>query len=301
MNMHKGFCYPADFEKRSVQRIRLLPCLIALILLCMLANAVCAAPTTAVHVIKYAADGITVLNEKTVDYRWMEANLSVQGDGKTHYYHQGPVFVDDKEGQWDVNETTNFKDMGAVKGTAVRDLCDLAGGMDPGDEVMVKSGDGYHVEFPYKNIYEPVPRQGNVTVCWFNGEESSVGERQGVGYSPDYHVGMRLVFLADSYTNPAGKHVFGNSDMRAVMPADTIHLFDNLYPSTGGYTVKWVDEVRIYSGGYNGSADALPKSYESKMDETYPAPRTPSAGLVVYLPFLAVLIICGIAIFRSWK
>jgi hypothetical protein len=62
-----------------------------------------------------------------------------------------------------------------------------------------------------------------------------------------------------------------------------------------------VDEVRIYSGGYNGSADALPKSYESKMDETYPAPRTPSAGLVVYLPFLAVLIICGIAIFRSWK
>ena len=72
-----------------------------------------------------------------------------------------------KEDQWDRNETTNFKDMGAVKGTAVRDLCDLLGGMAPGDEVMVKSGDGYHVEFPYANIYKPDPRQGTITVCWY--------------------------------------------------------------------------------------------------------------------------------------
>jgi hypothetical protein len=299
--MHSHSNLPCHVPKKRINGIRLLPYMIAAILLCGLVNAAYAAPTTAVHVVKYAADGTTVLNETTVDYLWMEANLPVQGDGKTHYYHQGPVFVDNKEGQWDVNETANFKDMGAVKGTAVRDLCDLAGGMVPEDEVMVKSGDGYHVEFPYKNIYEPVPRQGNVTVCWFNGEESSVGERQGIGYPPDYHVGMRLALLADTSTNNGGKHVFGNSDMRAVMPADIIHLFDNLYPSTGGYTVKWVDEVRIYSGGYHGSADALPKSYESKMDETYPAPPTPSAGLVIHLPLLAVLILCGIAGYRSWK
>ena len=107
---------------------------------------------------------------------------------------------------------------------------------------MVKSGDGYHVEFPHTNIYNPAPRQEPITVCWFNGEESSVGERQGTGYPPDYHVGMRLVFFADNSTNRQGKHVFGNSDMREVMPAETIHLFENLYPSTGGYTVKWVDE-----------------------------------------------------------
>ena len=144
--------------------------------------------------------------------------------------------------------------------------------MVPGDEVMVKSSDGYHVEFPYTNIYEPDSRQGEITVCWFNGEESGVGERQGTGYPPDYHVGMRLVFFADNSTNSEGKHVFGNSDMRMVMPAETVHLFENLYPSTSGYTVKWVDEVRIYSGGYNGSTDLLPKSYQSKMDETYPAP-----------------------------
>jgi hypothetical protein len=275
------------------------------ILACSAIPAVNAAPTISLHIVKYTPDGSTVHNEKTVNYQWLEKNLPVQGDGKTHYYHQGPVFADMKEEQWDKKETTNFKDMGAVKGTAVRDLCDLVGGMAPGDEVMVKSGDGYHVEFPYANIYKPAPCQGTITVCWFNGEEASVGERQGTGYPPDYHVGMRLVFFADNSTNREAKHVFGNQDMREVMPAETIHLFDNLYPSTSGYTVKWVDEIRIYSGGYNGSSDLLPKSYQSKMDETYPAPLatppTPSANLDLVLPFSAVMMGFGIVFVRRCK
>jgi hypothetical protein len=256
------------------------------ILLCGLMNVSSAAPSTEVHIVKYAADGTTVLNETTVTYPWMEENLPVQGDGQTHYYHQGPVFADEKEAQWDVNETANFKDLGAVKGTAVRDLCDLAGGMSPGDEVMVKAGDGYHVEFPYENIYLPDPRQGPIAVCWFNGEESATGERQGTGSPPGYHTGMRLVILADTSTNSAGKHVFGNQDMREVMPAEMVHLFDNLYPSTSGYAVMWVDEIRIYPGGYHGSKDALSKSYETKMQETYPSPPLPNAGLQVNLAVL---------------
>lgn len=258
------------------------------LLVCFISsNAASALPTTALHVSVYGPNGTEPLNGTLVTYQWMEANLPVQGDGVTHYYHQGPVFVESKEGQWDQNETSNFRDMGAVKGTAVRDLCDLVGGMGPGDEVMVKAVDGYHVEFPYENIYEPEPRQGNITVCWFNGEESAIGERQGTGYPPSYHVGMRLVFFADTSTNSEGKHVFGNWDMHEVMPPEKIHLFDNLYPSTGGYTVKWVDEIRIYPGGYHGSADNLPKSYESKMNETYPPPPTES-------PFLISTILAGI-------
>jgi hypothetical protein len=303
--MNSGICYVYDRAKQLMPGISLLPFIIGVILFFGLVNAAGAAPTTTVHVVKYAADGTSVLNETTVDYFWMEANLPVKGDGKTHYFHQGPVFVEDKEGQWDANETTNFKDLGAVKGTAVRDLTDLLGGLAPEDEVMVKSGDGYHVEFPYDNIYHPDPRQGVIVVCWFNGEESSVGERQGTGYPPDYHVGMRLVFFADNSTNRAGKHVFGNQDMREVMPAETIHLFDNLYPSTSGYTVKWVDEIRIYPGGYNGSADLLPKSYQSKMDETYPAPATPqptpTANLTIFLPCSAILILSGIVYFQRCK
>ena len=244
--------------------------------------------------VKYAADGTTVLNETTVDYHWMEANLPVQGDGKTHYYHQGPVFVDDKEGQWDVNETTNFKDEGAVKGTAVKDLCNLVGGMKPGDEVMIKAPDGYHVEFGYDNVYNPLSRQGPIVVCWYNGEETTVGERQGTGYPPGYFAGMRLVFFADTGTNPEGKHVFGNNDMRVVMPPATIHLFDDLYPSTSGYTVKWIDEVRVYSGGYNGTKGALAKSLEDKTGTPSPtttqkSPLTPAAciGGIVTLVLLA--------------
>jgi hypothetical protein len=298
MKIHiRSYCtnyFPKQLRKEN----RPILYLITLVLLCGFVIVASAAPTSSVRVAKYAADGITILNTTTLDYHWLEGNLPVQGDGKTHYYHQGPVFTDDKEGQWDRNETTNFKDMGAVKGTAVRDLCDLVGGMTAGDEVMIKSGDGYHVEFPYANIYNPAPRQGKITVCWFSGDESSVGERQGTGYPPDYHVGMRLVFFADNSTNREVKHVFGNQDMREVMPRETIHLFDNLYPSTGGYTVKWVDEVRIYPGGYNGTSDALTKSYASKMDETYPAPPTQTAGLQIVLPYLAVITVFSLVLFR---
>jgi hypothetical protein len=257
--------------------------MIVMILLCGLVNAAYAAPSTAVHIVKYAADGSTILNETTVTYQWMEANLPVQGDGKTHYYHQGPVFVDDKEGQWDVNETTNFKDEGAVKGTDVKDLCAIVGGMNAGDEVMIKAPDGYHVEFGYENVYNPQPRQGPIVVCWYNGEETSVGEHQGVGYPPAYFTGMRLVFFADTSVNSEGKHVFGNNDMRTVMPPSAIHLFDDLYPSTSGYTVKWIDEVKVYTGGYHGTRGALAKSLEDKA--ATPATTTQKSPL---LPFTCI-------------
>jgi hypothetical protein len=286
-------CYASDFQQKPMHRFKLFPFMIVVILLCGLVNAASAAPTTAVHVVKYAADGTTVLNETTVDYHWMEANLPVQGDGKTHYYHQGPVFVDDKEGQWDVNETTNFKDQGAVRGTDIKDLCNLVGGMTTTDEVMIKATDGYHVEFRYENVYQPQPRQGPIVISWYNGNETSVGERQGTGYPPGYFAGMRLVFFADTGTNPEGKHVFGNNDMRVVMPPDTIHLFDELYPSTNGYTVKWVDEVRIYTGGYNGTKGVLAKSLEEKAatptTTTQKSPMTPAAciGGIVTLVLLA--------------
>jgi len=264
MTMVSGFFNVSDSAEPLTQRFGLLTGIIVLILLCGLVHPAGATPTTGVHVVKFAADGTTILNDTTVDYPWMEANLPVLGNGKTHFYHQGPVFADDKEQQWDGNETTNFKDLGAVKGTDVRDLCNLVGGMEPGDEVMIKASDGYHVEFGYENVYNPPPRQGPIGVCWYNGEETVIGERQGVGYPPDYYAGMRLVFFADTSTNPEGRHVFGNSDMRDVMPTATIHLFDNLYPSTSGYTVKWIDEIRVYNGGYHGTKGALAKSLEEK-------------------------------------
>ena len=125
-----------------------------------------AEPTTSLHIVKYAPDGETVLNETTVDYQWMEANLPVYGDGVTHYYHQGPVFEGDK---WDPDETANLKDKGAVMGTNVSDLCDLVGGMDEDDSVMVCAPDGYCVKFDYPTVYETPDRLGAVVLCWYNG------------------------------------------------------------------------------------------------------------------------------------
>ncbi|MDI6718624.1 MAG: argininosuccinate synthase [Methanomicrobiales archaeon] len=262
-----------------------------LLLVCLVGGIVQAAPTTEVRVVKIAADGETILNETTVSYPWMEANLPVQGDGVTHYYHQGPVFEEDQEGRWDPNETTNFKDRGAVKGTDVKDLAELVGGMQPGDEVMIHAVDGYHVEFPYENVYEPQPRQGPIVVCWYNGEDSPIGERDGVGYPPDYFAGMRLVFFADTSTNAEGKHVFGNWDMHEVMPEEEIHLFDDLYPSTNGYTVKWIDEVRIYSGGYHGEKGSTVKSLSGAAETTTPAVQSPLPLAPVLLALVLVLLV----------
>ncbi len=232
--------------------------LLALLCVSMLAVAASAAPTTGLHIVKIAADGVTVINETTVDYRWMEENLPVLGDGVTHYYHQGPVFEGDK---WDPLETTNFKGRGAVKGTDIRDLAGLVGGAEPGDEIMVRAADGYHVEFTYRNVYEPDPRQGPIGICWYNGAETGAGERQGCGYVPDYYTGMRLVFFADNSTNAEGLHVYGNWDMHETLPESAQHFYD-LYPSTGGLTVKWIDEVRVYTGGFHGERGALAGSLD---------------------------------------
>jgi len=56
---------------------------------------------------------------------------------------------------WDPQETSNLKDKGAVKGTAVKDLCDLVGGMSPGDEVSIIAVDRWHTDFAYSNIISP--------------------------------------------------------------------------------------------------------------------------------------------------
>lgn len=256
------------------------------LLLLLLVVPAIAAPTTQVMITAIAPNG-TVLASGTVDYRWIEANLPVIGDGITHYYHQGPVFTNDTEARWDAAETTNFKDQGAVKCTDLADLAGLVGGMEPPDEAMVHAADGYNVLFRYPNVVTPEPRQGPVGICWYNGEETAIGERQGVGYPPDYYAGMRLTILADTSTNPEGKHVFGNSDMRAVMPPEDIHLFDNLYPSTNGLSVKWIDEVRVYRGGYTGARQSLVKSLAEGSGDTTVPPSTPATPFPSLLAPLA--------------
>ena len=215
------------------------------------------AATTELRIVRYAADGFTILNETRVTYQWLEQNLPVQGDGTTRYYHQGPIFVDDpdpvneQEIRWNPEEDANIreKDMGAVKGTDLRDICELVGGMHHDDEyIIVKAQDGFTKRFAYENVYYPQPRQGRIVVCWYNGGYESGGPAP--GYVPAWPEGMRLVFFADTSTNPWGLHVFGNTDARECLPEDDWHYYwqgTEKYPTTTGFTIQRVSEILIYT------------------------------------------------------
>jgi len=212
-------------------------------------TAAVSAGTTQVHIARFAADNVTVINETTVTYLWMETNLPVVGDGKTHYYHQGPVFVDDADPareeqlRWNAAEDKNVqeKDMGAVRGTNLKDLCDLVGGMAPGDEMKIKADDGLTKIFAYENVYTPTPRQGPMVIAWYHDKE---------GYVPEYRTGMRLIFFADNSTNPWGIHAFGNYDWHESAAPEYWYYYrqgDEKYPTTTGLSVQYISDILIYS------------------------------------------------------
>lgn len=272
-----------------------LPVLVALLCALVAAptSAVAAGATTELHIVKYAADGATVVNETTVSYRWMEENLPIHGDGNTHYYHQGPVFEGD---MWDPSETQNLKDKGAVMGTDTRDLCDLVGGMSPGDEVRFVAVDGWHTEFAYENVYEPLERQGPIVLAWFNGAEPEFGEKYGTGYPglEGYHTAMQLVFMAGT-TNDAGQRVFGNEDMRVALPHEEYQHFYQGYASTNGLSGKWITRLVIYSqeeppAGATAaqSVPEEPLTNEAETQTKRPSSDSESAALMTPMLWMAL-------------
>ena len=213
------------------------------------------AASNQLHIVKYANDGSTILAEKTVTYQEMESSLPVQGDAVTHYYLQGPVFVDDpneaveEQLRWNPDEDTNVqeKDVGAVKGTEVKDLCNLVGGMKSGETLKIKASDGMTKEFAYKNVYTPPARQGPMVITWYKD-----------GHYPDsgYDEGMRLLFFADSSVNPWGEHVFGNFDWHESADPQYWYYYQEgteRYPTTTGLSVKYVSDIMIYSSQSPGS------------------------------------------------
>ncbi len=200
--------------------------------------------TDAVTVARYASGESEPEYDESFTIGWMEENLPVMGDGRTHYYLQGPVF-DESEDPWNPKEDINCypdKDMGAVRGTDVAALCDLAGGAHKGDVILVRSEDGFRKSFPYENVYTPQARQGRMVLAW-----EKDGQKAGAGY----YDGMRLVFFADTSVNSWGMHIFGNSDMRATFPEDNWHFFQPGLPTTTGLSVQSVSRIEIYtsSGG----------------------------------------------------
>lgn len=228
------------------QKVLLLTVLLAFTVFC--AVPVLAA-TTELHIVKYASDGVTVLNETTKTYQWLEANLPVLGDGSTHYYHQGPVFIDNSDPfieeqlRWNPEEDTNVldKDMGAVKGTNIKDLCNLVGGMNAGEMIRIKAADNFAKYFPYENVYGYSSREGPMVITW---------QKNGLYPDTGYADGMRLVWFADTSTNPWGTHAFGNWDWHeAADPAYWYYYVSGSesYPTTTGLSVQVVSEIAIFS------------------------------------------------------
>ena len=210
-------------------------------------------PTTSVTVTKYTADGTTVIDQTSVTWEWMEENLPVQGDGITHYYHQGPTF--DGSNMWDTAEMINIdsRDYGAAMGTDVKDLCELVGGAVEGDVIKISSPDGFYKSFGYEDVYTPEPAQGKMVVTWYTSGPAEGND----GYVPTYDNGMRLVFFAET-TNPDGKLVFGDWDMHETLDEEYWHYYygsGTLWPSSSGLSVKWVSNIDIYSDDSGAGGD----------------------------------------------
>lgn len=246
--------------------------IISVLLITMLMTFFAAVPalaeTTSVRIVKYGVDG-KIAAEKTVDWQWMKSNLPVMGDGKTHYYHQGPVFDGD---QWDPTKTVNLKDKGAVMGTDVKDLCELVGGMSDGDEVSIRAVDGYHLEMAYQNVYQPLDVQGPIVLCWYNGEDPVDGEHFGVGNPgpSSYATALQVVFQS-RVKNASGQYVFANADMRACFPeAKYQHFYEGL-ASTSGFSEKWVNAIYIYPSGETPVIPTTsPVAIQTQVDAGFP-------------------------------
>lgn len=202
-----------------------------------------AGATTSLTVTKYDAYG-NVLSTRTVTYQWMEDNMTVQGDGATHYYCQGPTLDSTNfDSVWNPAEDVNVdtRDYGRPKGTDVKDLCNLVGGASAGDTMRIKAADNFYKWFDYGNVYNPDPRQGKMVVCWYNADFG--------GYvSENYTTGMRLLFFADNSSNPWGWHVFGDWDMHETLPESRWHYYydGSYWPSSSGLSVQNVSNIDIY-------------------------------------------------------
>jgi len=188
-----------------------------------------------IRVVRYASDGKTVVNETTKTCEWMEENLKVYGapDG-IRLRFQGPTFVSDD--LWNPAEDINpGKVDEVVKGTSIRDLCDLVGGAPEGGEIDLIASDGYKATINYTNVYTPLERQGEAIIAWWT-------ERQ--GYVPDYRDGPRLF-----YNTPDG--VFGADDMRVCLAEAYWHYYWDSgiqYPSAAGVSNKNIATIAIKPG-----------------------------------------------------
>jgi PKD repeat protein len=192
------------------------------------------------HIVKYAADGTTVIDEETLTYIDMQSQFEVIGDATTIYKYEG--ITNNAADIWDSDETYpgGFKIANAVKGTRIVDLVELVGGMGTGTDIVFKAKDGWETTLPYSSIYtDPAVqvRQGDAILAWWADGE----------YVPAYKDGMRLFFTPED-------HVYGQWDMHETLPEPYWHYYysDVMYPSCAGLSAKYITEIKVYSAPAEG-------------------------------------------------
>ncbi|WP_265581117.1 NosD domain-containing protein [Methanofollis aquaemaris] len=188
------------------------------------------APDTlpSIEIIRYAPDGVTVEEKKTVTIRWMQRHLPVLGGEEgTMLRFQGPSF--DKNDPWNPAENLNLgKVNNTVKGTALADLCDLVGGVYEDGEIQFTGRDNYPGVIPSSVVLAPHERQGPAIIAWWDAE---------AGEYPEWKWGPQLFFFT-----PDG--VFGNEDMRICFP-EAYHHYWTDWPSAAGISVKKIVTIEI--------------------------------------------------------
>jgi hypothetical protein len=135
--------------------------------------------------------------------------------------------------------------MGAVKGTNLVDLCNLVGGMSPGDTFKITGSDGWNKTFAYKNVYQYSTREGPMVLTWYKD-----GKYPDTGYTD----GMRILWFSDASTNPWSIHAFGNWDWHQAADSQYWYYFhqnesgvDQAFPTTTGLSAMYIAQLSIYS------------------------------------------------------
>jgi hypothetical protein len=129
--------------------------------------------------------------------------------------------------------------------------------------------DGYCVNFSYINVYQPQDRQGPIVLSWYSVENGTLGLNQTAGYPPRYFEAMQLVFMPKT-ANADGLYVFGDWDMHECLPEEAQYFYSNLYPSTNGLSVKWVNEIAVYPQGAPIASHATPTPTDAPKGDSLP-------------------------------
>lgn len=191
-----------------------------------------------IKVIKYDTDGRTILNEITVDYLQLEEDFPVIGDGEMNFRYQG--ITNNPDDVWDEELTFpgGFKIDAKVKGTKIRDIIGLVGGMEPGTALTLVASDGYETKLAYPSIY-PDPAAlslaGEAFLAW-NKDGRNV---------PQYREGYQLFFTGGD------DGIFTLWDMHETMDRNHWHYYWGdggvQYASAAGLATKYVTEIHVFT------------------------------------------------------